>query len=96
MTYGNTKNPIAQAEYIVESTQIAMAMDACRYCKVARNKVQEKADAAEAQTGAIADIAPHRPDYWAGEVARAGCKAHKQTRKLAYLTSPVSETYWAS
>jgi len=95
MTYGKA-SIVAKAEYHLESYQIGLAIADCRYCKTAKTKVQKQMDA-------VLDGAPEgdvmteqAEKFWGDKVARAACKKHKTARGLAYVTSPVSETYWAS
>jgi len=93
MTYGKA-SIVAKAEYHLESYQIGLAIADCRYCKTAKKREQAKADAAEVPAEGWAK--ERQQQHWADRVARAACKKHKTARGLAYVTSPVSETYWAS
>jgi hypothetical protein len=60
---------------------------ACRYCKAAKTRAHNKVkytDDADALAAAFA-----RAD-------QAECKEHRSRRRLNYVTSPVSETYWST
>ena len=105
--YGDTRDFIDKATQIAAQAGIALDMAECRYCKAAQKRAM---NALAAYTTLAATATAHGLDASGsasiGTVRRiefmtrickvAGCKAHLESQRLAYLTSPVSETYWAS
>lgn len=93
--YGDTNDWRDGAEHHAEQTFIGLVMADCRYCKTAQKKARAAADIK------IAELREQgRPEsmiQWVEKrAASAGCRKHREEQRLAFVTSPVSETYWAS
>lgn len=73
-----------------EYAQIEETIANCPNCKISKTFAIKKR-AAERQTATDARFARLEQD-----VQRAACKRHRNLRHLAYVTSPLSETYWSS
>jgi hypothetical protein len=65
----------------------------CRYCRAAKTRARRALDRRGEQW------ATENPTEWVWQAHKADeaeCKHHNSQHRLIYVTSPLSETYWAS
>jgi hypothetical protein len=95
MTYGDTNHQQYRDDYDAAKARIEADAEHCRFCKTAKTKAA-KALRAEYD----ADGKAKRPESHMLTLIRAAntakCGTHARAVYMAYVTSPVSETYWAS
>lgn len=98
--YGDTRNPTYAEEWERIVHALYVEAEQCRYCKSARTRARHHAEKLERQRDTLDVIAPARMDARierAFEHAeKALCSKHGERLHLSYVTSPISETYWAS
>ncbi len=83
-----------EKELDAQYAAIDAAIEACPNCKIAKTFRAKKIAGSRQRYGA--ESAWASDESAEREMKRATCKNHSHAYHLAYVTSPVSETYWAS
>lgn len=84
----------AEADYAEAVAKIDAAVAECRYCKAAKTR-KLNALQRRGQLWAVENESKHR-QLTITALFDTECDKHRNAYRLAYVCSPVSETYWAS
>lgn len=85
----------AVADYEAAVAVIDAAVRDCRYCKGARTRAI-KAWHLAPRPDSTDRVGIERRVHAYEEAERTLCGSHREAYRLAYVCSPVSETYWSS
>ena len=99
MSYGPTTDPEIRAKQQAQLDEQSAAIDAaiakCSHCKTAKTAARKRIQRSLQKLGKGSAFSDN-PKLRERHVEQAKCKQHKHAHHLAYVTSPLSETYWCS